>query len=731
MTISPDERRIIQTALQALSGVCDGAMKQDGAGFNKFDSDFGKSLAIQSMTTPLSDNQIINAAKMLRKYRGQLESWGITLPDELVKIASENRPEIWIEKGRIFVNFPRRPNETTLAQIRLVPGRNWNGQNWSFPVASIEQVVKIVPEVSEIELPAETDQPAVDDIPIDDNKQADVLLSLEDDFIIIRFGKGSSEFWTNLNTVKAFSERKYDPDKKLWKTPQRFAKDLLNILKGKIEMTPELKAIVQVHQELAKMSNLASSDFNVPNLRPGNELLPFQRAGVEFKTKATRCLIGDDMGLGKTIQAIGYLALEPKKRPALIVVPASLKLNWKRELKKWLATDDVVAVLSGGNNQMAQILGATIVIINYDILDKWISTLSQMHFEIMVVDECHLIKNPKTIRNKAVKTMSKIVPEIIFMTGTPIVNRPVELFPVLNMIDEKSWPKFTSFAYRYCQAGNNGWGWSANGAANLEELHEFIKPFCIRRTKSQVLTELPPKRRASIIMQFDEKQRQEYLDALEAAKNSSKAAEALRLIEAAKQAAVKGKLPAAIDWIETFIETEKLVVFCTHNLTVEALMTKFGKQTVRLTGSENLQEREIAVDRFQNDDNVRLFVGNIKAAGVGITLTAASNVAFLELGWTPGDHSQAEDRCHRIGQTDSVTAWYLLADDTIEEKIFELIEMKRQWVETVHDGKPNDDLVFSMQQELMQYIKGETANITDNPGEPMTQENQSMFDFVK
>jgi SNF2 family DNA or RNA helicase len=236
----------------------------------------------------------------------------------------------------------------------------------------------------------------------------------------------------------------------------------------------------------------------------------------------------------------------------------------------------------------------------------------------------------------------------------------------------------------------------------------LIKPFVIRRTKGQVLTELPAKRRASIIMQFDEKQRQAYWDALQAAKNSSKAAEALRLIEAAKQAAVKGKLAAAIDWIENFIETEKLVVFCTHNLTVDALMAKFGTQAVKLTGAESLKEREVSVDRFQNDDSVKLFVGNLKAAGVGITLTAASNVAFLELGWTPGDHSQAEDRCHRIGQTDSVTAWYLLADNTIEEKIFELIEMKRTWVETVHDGKVNEDLTFSMMQELTTYIKGET-----------------------
>lgn len=924
MTIIPEDKAIIAKALQALSGICDGAYKQDTMGFNKVDSAFGKSLADQSLTSTLSDSQTLAAAKMLKKYKNQLEGFGIILPDALIKAASENKPEIWATGSRVYVSFPRRPSEEVLAAIRMVPGRNWNGQNWSFPVSSLEHAVKAIPEISEVTIQVEPEPvPAhVQDEQPAKPASADVLLSLENGYIVIRFGKGSDKFWENLGIVKSFGERRYDPEKKLWKTPQRMATQLLNVLKGNIEMAPELKAVIQVHTELAKMSNVASSEFAVPNLKPGNELLPFQRAGVEFIEKAKgRALLCDEMGLGKTMQALGWFALREDIPIAIVVCPASLKLNWKRETLKWLSNAHVVTLsgkpssdfintfsslfsfyneiwkngfkkneniksnsnvpfvtslchsllmdrtrssarvnstsnfslkpghqfpvriadtnnpngnlifslldkinstftikntsdisqlgfiirnndtrhrkttlpnsnailnhssaesvlietelssnildslsiqesVSSGDTHFisnrlntmegktdffpevfSQSLGMTakiisndevgfaiqdtifgfmqtiqsdyfmsghaklLIIINYDILVFWKDILLQLIDNLIISDEIHLCKSLKSIRGKTLHEVGKKFKHVIGATGTVIVNRPVELFPVLNMIDEASWPKFTSFAYRYCEAGNNGWGWSANGASNLEELHELIKPFVIRRTKGQVLTELPAKRRASIIMQFDEKQRQAYWEALQAAKNSSKAAEALRLIEAAKQAAVKGKLAAAIDWIENFIETEKLVVFATHNLTVDALMAKFGTQAVKLTGAESLKEREVAVDRFQNDENVKLFVGNIIAAGTGITLTAASNVAFLEFAWTSGQMEQAIDRVHRIGQTDSVTAWFLIADNTIEEKLVELLNEKAKVLDIVHDGLENDAHQISILGELMNDIK--------------------------
>lgn len=235
----------------------------------------------------------------------------------------------------------------------------------------------------------------------------------------------------------------------------------------------------------------------------------------------------------------------------------------------------------------------------------------------------------------------------------------------------------------------------------------------IRRLKEQVLKELPAKRRATITIEMDDKSRREYdrliaeaKTAIEEARESGESlgAEHLALIEKSKQAAAKGKMKAALEWISDFIESgQKLIVFATHTSVVTELMQTFGGQAVKVTGDDNQAARQQAVDRFQNDKSVRLFVGNIKAAGVGLTLTAASDVTFLELAWTPGDHEQAEDRAHRIGQNSNVTAWYLLAENTIDEEIFNLLETKRQVVDKVTDGKEGK-LSFSILNELANVI---------------------------
>jgi superfamily II DNA or RNA helicase len=692
---------VISQSLQYLAGICDGARKQDGVGFNKFDSDYGKQLATTSQMGELSEKQLSQAIVMLRKYRSQLAECGLVIPQELIDLYAKNYPSLYMDNGRIAVKFPAKPKQDILDFLRSIPGRFYNGEAWTFPASAASTLTKLYPEVNALDLTPPTPKPdyATKDAP----DSPDATLSLQDGLVIVRFGKGSDKFFQNLEAVKKLGERRYLVEKKLWAVPLRHAVDLYNCLTGKVEIDPELKKIIATQKELAAMSNKSASDFAIPNIRPGNEFLPFQRAGVEFLEKAKRALIGDQMGLGKTIQAIGYLALHPELRPAIIVVPASLKINWQRELKKWLATPDIVAVCSGSNNQTAQLFGSTIVIINYDILGKWNKNLISLNPKLLIVDECHYIKSKKTLRSRAVSELSKSIPEVIFLTGTPIVNRPIELFPVLHIIDAKSWPSERQYFYRYCYSPTQ---------ASLQELHNLIKPYVVRRTKEQVLKELPLKRRAVVTVQFDKSEWHNYISAIEKAKAEPKAAEQLRLIEAAKQAAVRGKLSAALDWIEDFIETEKLVVFCTHNFVVDAIMAKFSNRAVRLTGSENNQERQKAVDDFQTKDSVKLFVGNLRAAGVGITLTAASNVAFVELDWTPGGMSQAEDRVHRIGQLDSVTAWYIVAENTIEEKIVELLEQKRIVTDTVHDGVVGDT-EFSIAKELIEYI------LQSNGGTPL------------
>ena len=430
------------------------------------------------------------------------------------------------------------------------------------------------------------------------------------------------------------------------------------------------------------------------------KLFPFQEKGVAFiKGKGGRALIGDEMGLGKTVQALAYIASTPK-RPAIIVVPASLKINWKREAEKWVHNCNV-QVLNGSPNGFP-IIG-DIIVINYDILEKWVDRLKEVKPQIIVTDECHYYKNKSAKRTKAVKALAKGVPHFIALSGTPLVNRPIELFNAINIIKPELFPNYYKYAQRYCGAKYNGFGWDYSGASNTEELHRILKDeIMIRRLKSEVLTELPGKLRSFVPIELDNRKEYQKAEAdliewirfnrgNQAALKASQA-EVLVRIETLKQLAVTGKLDEAIGWITDFIESgDKLVMFANHKFVIDRLMQVFGERAVKIDGSVSQENRQLAVDQFQNNPAVQLFVGNIKAAGVGLTLTAASNVAFLELPWTPGELQQAEDRCHRIGQKDTVNIYYLLAESSIEETIAQLIDKKMRVLDAVLDGKETSD----------------------------------------
>lgn len=511
--------------------------------------------------------------------------------------------------------------------------------------------------------------------------------------------------------VKSLPERRYNPTDHTWRVPTRFARDLLALYPDAI-IDDATQALAEQHAELSQMSNKASTDYQVPGLK--GQLYPFQRAGVEFLERANgRAIIGDEMGLGKTVQAAAWLHLHPECRPAVIVVPASLKENWRRELIRWIAEPGRIICLEG---RTPAIVRADILIINYDILPYWQPTLSIMRPAAVIADEAHMAKNPKAARSKALAALAKTTKHFIPLTGTPVLNRPQELFSLLNLVDSTAWPSFWRFAKKYCAPSHNGFGWDFNGASDLEDLYQRTRPYILRRTKKDVLTELPAKRRANIVITMDEKGKAAYQKRLSEVQQHltgmhgpvKLSVEHISEIEGLKQDAVMAKLGAAVDWIRDFIEVEKLVVFCWHTAVADRLMQVFKGQAVQLTGSTPAADRQKVVDRFQTDETCRLFVGNIKAAGVGITLTAASNVAFLELGWTPADMSQAEDRVHRIGQTESVTAWYLLAAGTIEEDIAELLEAKAEVVDAVTDGK-SGELRFGIANQLAAIISRKAA----------------------
>lgn len=484
----------------------------------------------------------------------------------------------------------------------------------------------------------------------------------------------------------------------------------------------DIKEIYVKASKILSLSSKKESDFKVEGL--AFDLFPYQKAGVELIDKRFngRTLLADEMGLGKTVQTIGYLKIHPEKRPALIVPPANLKINWKKEIEKWLMGEETVHIMNGQSE--VELPEADIYICNYDILSFRKNQLKKMDFKIMAIDEAHTIKNPKTDRSKAVHELKKGIDKRIAITGTPMLNRPKELFSILNFLRPDLYNNFFWFANKFCDAKKTAYGWDFTGVSNTKLLHQkLLNEMMIRRKKENVLKELPKKRREIVYFDLDNKaeyQRAEndfinwlYEISPEKAKRA-KYNETLVKINYLRQLVVEGKLKSIYQWIDNAVENDvKLILFAHHREVIKTLEKRYKDISVRVIGGDSAKKKDQAVESFQNDDNIKLFLGNIKAAGVGLTLTAANNVAFVELGWTPGDLRQAEDRSHRIGQNLPVTAWYLLAEKTIDDRIYHLIEEKQKIFDKIIDGKNKNDEVVKSQfekqliSELIDKYKGE------------------------
>jgi len=509
---------------------------------------------------------------------------------------------------------------------------------------------------------------------------------IDNDLLVIRFAYNADL----VGKVKTLSGRRWNAFDKYW-TATITVDNLQRLQEWGFDIPTD--ALAEKEQEIADM------DFSA--LPTG--LRQFQVEGIRYiQAKGGRAIIGDEMGLGKTVQALGWLiANRETALPALIVVPASLKLNWKREVEKWIPGTSLEIL--EGRKPCYSGYAPDITICNYDIVMSRLDELISKKFKTIILDEAHYIKNTKAQRTKAIRALAKKIDNRIPLTGTPIVNRPIEFFNALNLVAPEIFKSFWTYAKTYCGARHNGYGWDFTGATNTEELHNLVTSTCmIRRRKEDVLKELPAKQRIVVPINGLSKEYKraeanvlawikDTIGSAEAAK--AKRAEVLVSIEKLKQLAVKSKFKETVNWIRDYIESDqKLVVFATHKEIIDSLMKEFDGIAVKIDGGCSSAQRDDAVQRFQNDDSIKLFIGNIKAAGVGLTLTAASATCFLELGWTPGDHDQAEDRVHRIGQkSDSIHAYYLIAADSIEEKIAALIDEKRKVLDQVLDGRDTED----------------------------------------
>ncbi len=442
---------------------------------------------------------------------------------------------------------------------------------------------------------------------------------------------------------------------------------------------------------------------DIPGLK--GKLYSFQAEGVGFvEDRGGRVLIGDEMGLGKTVQALAWLQFHSDALPALVVCPCSLKGNWERECRAWTTLEP--KMLSGSIPDPAS-LDSPVMIINYDVLQYWAPHFKETR--TVILDECHFLKNAKTLRTKAVEVLCKGKPHVIALSGTPIINRPIEFFNALNILAPQTFGKYWDYAQRYCDAKHNGYGWNFSGASNTDELHQRLGNVMIRRLKEDVLKDLPPKTRTTIPLELDTYGQSTYDEALCKAfgvweNEKPDPLKDITMIGHLRRAAITAKLPLCYEWLDNFLETgNKIIVFDIHHSTTDKLMERYGKIAVALDGRTDVRVRSKVVEQFQTDPNIKMLIGNVQVAGMGFTLTAAQDAVFLEYPWTPAEISQSEDRIHRIGQTGAANIYYLVAAGTLEEDILQLIGEKRKVLDGVLDGIYDE--TNAIMNELLRRLK--------------------------
>jgi SWI/SNF-related matrix-associated actin-dependent regulator 1 of chromatin subfamily A len=420
--------------------------------------------------------------------------------------------------------------------------------------------------------------------------------------------------------------------------------------------------------------------------------LSHQKEAIEKLLGSRRFILADDMGLGKTTSTI-IAALETGAKKILIVCPASLKINWEREIANY---SDRTCYIAEGKKFSTE---ADFVIVNYDILknfhnkeDKENSLLLQSKFELVILDEAHMVSNAQAQRTKLINDFTKNIKRVWLLTGTPMTSRPINYYNLLNLIESPVAQNWMAYAIRYCQgfqfrAGNRK-VWNVTGASNLEELRDRTSKQILRRLKENVL-DLPDKIITPVYLRTSSKEYKdlmgEYYEWLENKKeeSSSLTVQFSKLMKVRKVIANE-KVKETIEFVQNIIDQgKKVIIFTNFTDTLQLIHSHFGKESVYLDGSCNKVQRQYAVDQFQENEKIKVFVGNLKAAGVGLTLTAAEAVIMNDLSFVPAEHAQAEDRAYRYGQKNNVLVYYPIFENTIEGVIYDILNNKKKVIGTV------------------------------------------------
>ena len=464
-------------------------------------------------------------------------------------------------------------------------------------------------------------------------------------------------------------------------------------------------AILQEEKKLNRVIDYSPYDNRPP--------MEHQKVAIEKLLANDKFILADDMGLGKTTAAV-IASIESGAKKVLIVCPASLKINWDREIKNY--TDRRVLIVEGRK------WGSTFdyYIINYDILKNYHTTeksedsedfklLVNEKFDLAIVDEAHYVSNTTANRTRLLNDVLETIPRVWLLTGTPMTSRPINYFNLLKIVDSPLTLNWHSYVRRYCKGYQFTVGnrkvWNTSGASNLDELRERTKSYVLRRMKTDIL-DLPEKIVTPVFVELTSKMYDEELEEFTRISNDKKDNETIsvtlnRLMKI-RQLIAYEKIPYTCEIIDKCLDQgKKVIVFTNFTMSLEMLHEKYKKNSVILNGSMSKEKKQESVDRFQNENKIKIFISNIVAGGVGITLTAGEVVVMNDLSFVPAHHSQAEDRAYRYGQKNSVLVYYPIFENTLEKIIYNILQKKKGIIDQVMgDGEYSEsfskDLIKSL-----------------------------------
>ena len=720
-------------------------IERDDMGYNK--ADFGPCLSAGLMP---EDDLVVDVAERLPKYHRQIGKDRVELIREGLRLHSG---EFNRTKGRVGVSATRcgdqatvffKYNQRLLDILRaVVPSRerkfNYDRKCWSVPLSRLTELADA--------MDGEANTAALRNLV--GTLHGDEIIGkvgADTDKLLVRIAEKDGEliishrYDDDLRAVYRACRLFWDGQDKAYHISRKFngwgrkAKAVLDALLTcgddvEIEGIDILRKWADAPKTAAQTATPSSKLLTIDEVTKGKATpFPFQRDGIDFIRQTNyRCILADDMGLGKTNQAI--IAAAQAGYRTLVVCPAGVKRNWAREVELFT---NLSAYVANTSDKAAKPIHGTercmeggpsgdfgshrFVIINGDLLidkkvkgverkSKWTDLLIARKFDMVIVDESQFYKNWKAKRTQKLCLIAKNISRRVLLSGTPIKSRPAEIYSQLRLVAPAIAGKWLPFAERFCEGHYEYFGtraiFVADGASNLGELRQRMSPVFLRRTKEEVLPDLPGKLRTVVSVplppglrrQYD-KAAADYVDYLHGIGDSAAAvraarAEHLTRINGLKQLVLKAKIDAAIEFAKNANEQgRKVVVFSQFTEVIDAVKAVFGDSCVTFRGSDDTAARDDAVRTFQDENSgVMVFAGNAQAAGIGITLTASSLVFFVDLLWTPADIMQPEDRCCRIGQKNCVNVYFAIAEDTIDEWIYELLLSKMDVLGELLDGR--------------------------------------------